>query len=71
MGKLITLIFILFLGLIAYFAVLNRETVTVLVTNNLAYEIPKIALVLISATAGALLMLIIYTIRDTRRLIDN
>ncbi len=71
MGKLITLIFILFLGIITYFAVLNRDTVTVLVTNDLIYEIPKIALVLISVTAGALLMLIVYTIRDTRRLIDN
>ncbi len=71
MGKLITFIFILFLGLMAYFAVLNRESVTVMVTNDLVYEIPKMALVLISATAGALLMLVVYTIRDTRRLIDN
>ena len=71
MGKLITLIFILFLAVIAYFAVLNRETITIVVTKDLIYEIPKIALVLISATAGALLMLIVYTIRDTRRLIEN
>ncbi len=71
MGKAVTFIFILFLAVIAYLAVFNRESVTIFVTGDTVYEIPKIALVLISATAGALLMLIVYTIRDTRRLIEN
>jgi tetratricopeptide (TPR) repeat protein len=71
MGKAISFIFILFLGAVAYLAFFNREPVTLILTKNLNYEIPLIALLLISATAGALLLLIVYTIRDTKRLIDN
>jgi lipopolysaccharide biosynthesis regulator YciM len=71
MGKTITLIFILFLGAVTYFAIFNQEEVTVILYKNLQYQLPMFVLVLISSIIGALLMLIIYTIRDTRRLIGN
>ncbi len=71
MGKVITLIFIVFLGIIAYLALLNREPVSLSITQDVVYEIPKIALILISVTAGAFLMLVVYTMRDTKRLIGN
>lgn len=71
MGKIITLIFLLFLGAIAYLAIFNRDPVTIVITEGIFYEIPKMALVLISAISGALLMLLVYSIRDTRRFINN
>lgn len=71
MGKIITAIFILFLGILTYFAILNQDYVTIKLTKELGYSIPKVVLVLFSATAGAFVMLFVYTIRDTKRLINN
>lgn len=71
MGKIITFIFILFLGIIAYFAMLNWDTVSIVIAKGRIYEIPKVALVFLSAVTGAVFMLIVYIVRDTKRLIEN
>ncbi len=69
MGKFLTFFFIIFLGILGYFAVLNTETVTIALTESTIYELPKIALIIISSTIGALLMFFIYFVKDTRRFI--
>jgi lipopolysaccharide biosynthesis regulator YciM len=71
MGKIVTVIILVFAGVAAYLAVYNMEPVSVALTKDLIYQIPKIGLMLISAVAGAFLMFVIYTMRDTRRLIRN
>lgn len=71
MGKLAILIFVLFLAMLGYFAILNKEPITITVTPKNIYEIPKIALILLSSAVGALAMLLVFMIRDTRRFIEN
>ncbi|MBI4689620.1 MAG: tetratricopeptide repeat protein [Nitrospirae bacterium] len=71
MGKLAILIFVLFLTGLALFAKDNYEITTIKIPFSDIYEIPKIALILLSSVAGALAMLIAFTIRDTKRFIDN
>lgn len=71
MGKLAILIFVLFLAVLGYFAILNKEPITITVTPKNIYEIPKIALILLSSAVGALAMLLVFMIRDTRRFIEN
>ncbi|GBD98634.1 tetratricopeptide repeat protein [bacterium BMS3Abin07] len=69
MGKFLTFLFIVFIGALGYFALLNRDQVAIIVAQGHAYEIPKVALVLISSAIGALLMLFVFAVRDTRRFI--
>jgi lipopolysaccharide biosynthesis regulator YciM len=71
MGKVSIAIFILFLGAVALFAIFNQEVTTIKVPFGKTYEISKIALLLLSSAAGALAMLIIITIRDAKRFINN
>ncbi|MBI4685767.1 MAG: tetratricopeptide repeat protein [Nitrospirae bacterium] len=71
MGKLAILIFVLFLAGLALFAIDNKEITTIKIPFSDTYEIPKIALILLSSVAGALAMLIAFTIRDTKRLLEN
>lgn len=71
MGKLAILIFVLFLAGLALFAIDNKEITTVKIPFSDIYEIPKIALILLSSVAGALAMLLAFTIRDTKRFIEN
>jgi len=71
MGKLSIFIFILFLGAVALFAISNQEATTIKIPFDKTYEISKIALLLLSSSAGALAMLIIFAIRDTKKFIDN
>jgi lipopolysaccharide biosynthesis regulator YciM len=71
MGKVSISIFILFLGAIALFAIFNQEATTIKVPFGKTYEISKIALLLLSSAVGALAMLIIITIRDAKRFINN
>lgn len=71
MGKLAILIFVLFLAGLALFAIDNKEITTIKIPFSDIYEIPKIALILLSSVAGALAMLIAFTIRDTKRFIEN
>lgn len=71
MSKLSISIFILFLGVIALFGIFNQEVTTIKVPFDKAYEISKIALLLLSSAIGALAILIIIAIRDARRFINN
>jgi len=71
MGKLAILIFVIFLTGLALFAIDNKEATTIKIPFSDTYETPKIALILLSCVAGALAMLIAFTIRDTKRFIEN
>lgn len=71
MSKLSIFVFILFLGVVALFAITNQDATTIKVPFGKTYEISKIAMLLFSSAIGALTMLIIFTIRDTKRFIDN
>ncbi len=71
MGKLSIFIFVIFLAALAVFAIHNKEVTTIKIPFSYVYEIPKIALILLSSAAGALAMLIVFAIRDTKKFIDN
>ncbi len=71
MGKLSILILILFLAVLALFAIDNKEATSIKVPFGNVYEIPKIALILFSSAMGFLVTLIVFAIRDTKRFIDN
>lgn len=71
MGKMAILLFLIFLAILGFFAVENKDIVSIKVPFGSSYEIPKIALILLSSTVGALAILIIFFIRDTKRVIDN
>ncbi|NWF52868.1 MAG: tetratricopeptide repeat protein, partial [Nitrospirae bacterium] len=71
MSKLSIFIFILFIGVVAIFAIYNQDATTIRVPFGKTYETSKIALLLFSSAVGALIMLIIFAIRDTKRFIDN
>ena len=71
MGKFALLLFVLLLLALGYFAVLNEETITFTVAPKTAYEMPKIALILLSFAVGMAVMLVYFFIRDTKRFIDN
>lgn len=71
MGKLSIFIFVLFLAGLAVFAIFNQEVTTIKIPFSDVYEIPKFALILLSIVVGALVMLIVFAIRDTKKFIDN
>jgi lipopolysaccharide biosynthesis regulator YciM len=71
MSKLSISIFILFLGAVALFGIFNQGMTTIEVPFGRTYEISKIALLLLSSALGALAMLIIVAVRDTKKYIDN
>ena len=71
MGKLSIFIFVLFLAGLAVFAIHNKEVTTIKIPFDDLYEIPKIALILLSSAIGAFAMLIVFAIRDTKKFIDN
>jgi lipopolysaccharide biosynthesis regulator YciM len=71
MSKMAIFIFLVFLAALGFFAVENKDFVTIKIPFDRSYEIPKVALVLLSSTFGALAMLIIFFIRDTKRVISN
>jgi len=71
MGKIAILIFLVFLAVLGFFAVENKDIVSIKVPFGSIYEIPKIALILLSTTLGALLILMVFFVRDTKRVIDN
>ncbi len=60
------IIFFVILSLLAYF---NKGTVALTVWEGNAYEIPVIALILISSSVGIFSMFIIVAVRDARRYI--
>ena len=71
MGKIALLIVVVFLVALGYFALLNTETVSLTITPKTIYEMPKIALILLSSASGIALTLIIFFIRDTKRFIEG
>lgn len=71
MTKVAVLLFIIFLAALGYLAILNKETVTLKLGEKYIYEIPKIALILLSSALGALSMLAVIVVRDARRYIEG
>jgi len=71
MGKIAIFIFLMFLAALGFFAVENRDAVIIKIPFGDSYEIPEIALVLLSSTFGALAVLIVFFVRDTKRVVSN
>jgi tetratricopeptide (TPR) repeat protein len=71
MGKLAVLFVIVVIGVLALFAVYNNEPTTLTVPFGEVYDMPKIGLILFSTAFGALAMLILFFIRDTRRMVST
>ncbi len=71
MVKFITLIFIIVLGIFTYLSIFNMDSVTILLYRDIPYELPKIALIILSSAVGAFMMLFIYFVKDTRRFIKT
>ncbi|WP_420264460.1 hypothetical protein [Candidatus Magnetominusculus dajiuhuensis] len=62
---------IVFLFTIFYLALYNMNTVKVMITNDFYYELPQIALIMISITAGSAFMFLVFVVRDTRNYIKT
>src|SRR5208283_1951837 len=71
MSKITILVFLIFLAALGFFAMANKDVVTVKIPFGNTYEVLKIALILISTIVGALVILVISFIKDTKRVIDN
>jgi len=71
MSKLGIFIFIVFLAVLALFAIYNQNATTVKVPFGEAYETPTIGLILLSIAVGAFAMLFVFVIRDTKRYVDT
>jgi len=71
MIKVAALLFIIFIAALGYLAILNNDSVTLKLSEQYSYEIPKIALILLSSALGAFSILVLVAVRDTRRYIEN
>jgi lipopolysaccharide biosynthesis regulator YciM len=71
MSKLSIVIIVIFLGIVALFAIYNHEVTTIKVPFGAIYELPKIALISFSIAIGFFVTLLVFTIRDTKKFIDN
>jgi lipopolysaccharide biosynthesis regulator YciM len=71
MGKFSVFIIVIFFGVVALFAINNHEVTTIKVPFGAVYELPKIALILLSSAIGFLATLFIFAVRDTKKFIDN
>ncbi len=71
MGKVFAVLLILFLGFIAYLGFLNQNEVAIKLSKSHMYEIPMVIFILVSSLSGAFFVFILYTIRDTKKLIRN
>jgi lipopolysaccharide biosynthesis regulator YciM len=72
MAKLTVFLVILFLAVLSVFAFFNKGSVDVTVWHGITYEnVPMIALILISTSAGIFAMFLIAAIRDARRYLDT
>jgi len=63
MSKLSVFIFVIFLAVLALFAIHNQKSATVTIPFGSAYETPTIALMLLSIAIGALTMLFAFVVR--------
>ncbi len=71
MGRFLLILFLLILIGIGYLATLNRENITIVFAPSEVYEAPKIVVMLASGITGALIVLFVFIIRDTRRFLKN
>jgi lipopolysaccharide biosynthesis regulator YciM len=71
MSKLAVFIFVLFLAALALFAIYNQKVTIVQMPFGKVYETPTIALILLSIVIGALAMLLVFVVRDTKRYVDS
>jgi tetratricopeptide (TPR) repeat protein len=71
MSKLSVFIFVIFLAVLALFAIHNQKSTTITIPFGSAYETPTIALMLLSIAIGALTMLFAFVVRDTKRYVSN
>lgn len=71
MGKIAIFIFLLLLVALGLFAMENYETINIKVPFGDSYLISKVAFLILSSTIGALCILMIFLVRDSKRAIDN
>ncbi len=71
MSKLSLFIVLLFLGLLALFSLHNNDMTTIKVPFGQSYELPKIGVILLSSLAGAMVVAVLFVLRDTRRFIHT
>jgi tetratricopeptide (TPR) repeat protein len=71
MSKLGIFIFIVFLAVLALFAIYNQNATAVKIPFGETYETPTIGLILLSIAVGAFAMLFVFVIRDTKRYVDT
>lgn len=71
MFKFMSFITIVFLFTIFYLALYNMNPVKVMITSDFYYELPQIALIMISITAGSAFMFFVFVVRDTRNYIKT
>ncbi|GAB4536822.1 MAG: tetratricopeptide repeat protein [Thermodesulfovibrionia bacterium] len=71
MAKLTVFIVIVFLIVLSLLAFFNKHSVELTVWQGVTYEIPVVALILISAAIGTFSVFITVAIRDARRYIEN
>ncbi|MBI4687955.1 MAG: tetratricopeptide repeat protein [Nitrospirae bacterium] len=71
MTKFAVFLFIIFIIALGYLAILNKDTVSLRLSDTSVYEIPEIALILLASAFGAVSMLFIIAIRDARNYIGN
>lgn len=71
MGKFSILLFLVLLLALGLFAMENKGTFVVKVPFGNLYEVSKTALMVFTTITGALVILFIFFVRDTKRIIDN
>ena len=71
MAKLFIFLMLIFITIIGLFALENKESIILKIPFSSAYEMPKIALILISISFGAFFIFIVFFIRDTIGLINK
>ncbi|MDP2157460.1 MAG: tetratricopeptide repeat protein [Nitrospirota bacterium] len=71
MGKLSIFLFVLFLFALSVFSIFNQGTVSIIIPFGPIYEVQKFALILLSIAVGVFVAFIFFTIRDTKKFIDN
>jgi len=67
MSKINMLLVLLFMSVMAAFAFHNNDTTSITVPFDRAYDVPKIWVMITSSLIGALLMLVVFVVRDIRK----
>lgn len=71
MGKIAIFIFLLLLVALGFFAVENNDAINIKVPFGDNYIFSKVAFLILSSTFGALSVLIIFFVRDSKKVIEN